>query len=193
VSRNNPNFIGAKTVADIARAVQVGANGRVGARVEDELSRNLPDAVARVETFLDLLVAAFPELREVIDGELEPGELRVDESPHRSMIASATMLRALAGAYHDLTTKPASVGDPKPLKRSELEVFFASLAPKMRIISIAEDDGFWMPTGAFMAGSNAPQGSQGPMTALTRRLVAWARDGHELLGDTQSLSMTNVA
>lgn len=96
------------------------------------------------------------------------------------MIASATMLRALAGAYHDLTAKPANVGEPKPLKRSELEVFFASLAPNMRMIPITEENEFWMSPGAFLAGSNAPQGSQGPMLALTRTLVARARESHEL-------------
>ncbi len=185
LSPKNPNFIGAKTVADIARAVQVGVSGRVGARIEDELSRNLPEAASKVVTFLDLLVAAFPDLRAMIDGDLDPGELRVDVSPHRSMIASATMLRALAGAYHDLTEKPANVGEPKPLKRSELEVFFANLAPKMRMIPIAEDNDFWMSTGAFLAGSSAPQGSQGPMIALTRSLVAHARESQELYGENE--------
>jgi hypothetical protein len=185
LSPNNPNFVGAKTVADVARAVQVGVSGRIGARVEDELSRNLPEAVAKVETFLDLLVAAFPELQDLIDGDLDAGELRTESSPRRSMIASATMLRALAGAYHDLT-EPATGGGAKPLKRSELEMFFASLAPRMRMIPIAEDDDFWMPTGAFLSGSSAPQGSQGPMIALTRSLVGWAReelDGEELDGE----------
>ena len=81
LSPNNPNFIGAKTVADIARAVQVGVSGRVGARIEDELSRNLPEAVTKVETFLDLLVAALPELQDMIDGDLEPGELRTEDLP----------------------------------------------------------------------------------------------------------------
>jgi hypothetical protein len=122
----------------------------------------------------------------MVDGELDPGELRVDVSPHRSMIASATMLRALAGAYHDLTEKPANVGEPKPLMRSELEVSFANLAPKMRMIPIAEDNEFWMSTGAFLAGSSAPQGSQGPMIALTRSLVAHARESHELNGEDES-------
>lgn len=70
-------------------------------------------------TFLDLLVAGFSELRAMIDGELDPGELRVDVSPHRSMIASATMLRVIAGAYHDLTEEPTNIGEPKPLKRSD--------------------------------------------------------------------------
>ena len=35
MSAKNPNFIGAKSVADIARAVNLGVSGRVGKRVQD--------------------------------------------------------------------------------------------------------------------------------------------------------------
>lgn len=44
----------------------------------------------------------------------------------------------------------------------------------MRMTPIAEDNEFWVSTGAFLAGSSAPQGSQGPMIALTRSLAALA-------------------
>jgi DGQHR domain-containing protein len=175
MSTTNPNFIGAKTVADLVRAVNIGVSGRVGKRVEDELSRNMPAAVAKVEAFLDILVAGFPELQRLVDEELEPVELRAENSPARSMIASATMLRALAGAYHDLTRPPASSGDPMPLKRSEVEVFFSKLAPRLREIPITEDETFWMSTGAFMPGTSAPQARQGTINALVASLVSWAR------------------
>jgi len=193
MSPTNANFVGAKAVADIVRTVHVGVSGRVGARVEDELSRNLPEAVDKVEKFLDLLVAAFPDLQDMIDDELDPVDLRAEGSTHRSMIASATMMRVLAGAYYELTRKPASVRDPKAMKRSEIEVFFAALEPKMRLIPIAEDDAFWLPTGAFMAGTTAPQARQGTISALVRSLVAWARDGHQALDVQHAVSEPEAA
>jgi DGQHR domain-containing protein len=175
MSTTNPNFIGAKTVADLVRAVNIGVSGRIGKRVEDELTRNMPAAVAKVVAFLDVLVAGSPELQHLVDEEIEPVELRAENSPERSMIASATMLRALAGAYHDLTKPPVSQGDPMALKRSEVEVFFSKLAPKLREIPITEDEQFWMSTGAFMPGTSAPQASQGTINALVASLVSWAR------------------
>jgi DGQHR domain-containing protein len=191
MSASNPHFVGAKTVADVVRAVLVGVSGRVGVRIEDELSRNLPAAVASVETFLDMLVAGFPELGEMIDGEIDPIELRSEQSGRRSMIASATMLRALAGAYHDLTKKPIGAGEPRALKRSEVEVFFAALAPKLRTIPIADTDTFWMRTGAFVPGTSAPQARQGSITALVRYLVGWARKGDDGLDLDPALEATD--
>jgi hypothetical protein len=141
MSTTNPNFIGAKTVADLVRAVNIGVSGRIGKRVEDELTRNMPTAVAKVVAFLDVLVAGSPELQHLVDEEIEPVELRAENSPERSMIASATMLRALAGAYHDLTKPPVSQGDPMALKRSEVEVFFSKLAPKLRESDTELDEG----------------------------------------------------
>ena len=123
MSPANPNFVGAKAVADMARTVHVGIAGRVGARIEDELRRNTPAAVRRVASFLDSLVAGFEDLQAIVDGDLEPVELRQEGSPNRSMIGSATMLRALAGAYHDLTTKPSEPGEPDAFTRSEIEAF----------------------------------------------------------------------
>jgi DGQHR domain-containing protein len=175
MSTTNPNFIGAKTVADLVRAVNIGVSGRIGKRVEDELTRNMPAAVAKVVAFLDVLVAGSPELQHLVDEEIEPVELRAENSPERTMIASATMLRALAGAYHDLTKPPVSQGDPMALKRSEVEVFFSKLAPKLREIPITENEQFWMSTGAFMPGTSAPQASQGNINALVASLVSWAR------------------
>jgi len=193
MSPTNPHFIGAKTVADVVRAVHVGVTGRVGARVDDELSRELPSAVEKVSTFFDLLVASFPDLQQMIDGDIDPLDLRVEGSPQRSMIASATMLRALAGTYHDLTKNPLTTTDPKPMKRSEIEQFFSKLDPKLRTIPIAEDDAFWMPTGAFMPGTTAPQAKQGAILPLVRKLVSWAREGSPELDEEQPVRQAEAA
>jgi hypothetical protein len=188
MTATNPNFIGAKAIADIVRAVILGVRGRVGVRVQDELSREIPAAVRAVGAFLDTITAAFPELADVADGKIEPIELRREDSPHRSMIGSATMLRALGGAFHDLS-RPAEVGAGKTvpaMARSEIEVFFASLAPKMREIPIAEDDELWMPTGAFIPGTTAPQARQGTINSLVQSLNNWGRNGHPALAELES-------
>jgi hypothetical protein len=193
MSPTNPNFVGAKAVADVVRAVHVGVTGRIGARVDDELNRALPSAVEKVTTFLDLLVASFPDLQRMIDGDIEPLELRVEGSPRRSMIASATMLRALAGAYHDLTQHPLAATDPMPMKRSEVEQFFSRLDRKLRTIPIAEDDTFWMSTGAFMPGTTAPQAKSGAVLALVRNLVSWAREGNPEFDEEQPIRQAEAA
>jgi DGQHR domain-containing protein len=179
MSAKNPNFIGAKSVADIARAINLGVTGRVGVRVQDELTKELPVAVKRVSTFLDVLVAAFPELEAMVEGDIDPVDLRAEDSEHRSMIGSATMLRVLGGVYRELTT-PTEKGE-KPMTRSDVEVFFTSLAPKLRAIPVEEGDSFWMPTGAFVPGATAPQARQGSMTSLVKEIVGWARNGNPML------------
>ncbi len=185
MSAKNPNFIGAKSVADLVRSVNIGVSGRVGKRVQDELTGELPVAIERVEAFLDTLVAGFPELQAMIDKEIDPIDLREEGSDYRSMITSATMLRVLGGVYHDLTM-PSKKDAVEAMSRSEIEVFFKSLAPKMRDIPIDENDSLWMPTGVFLPGSTAPSARQGSMTALVRELARWAREGNEeLSGQTE--------
>lgn len=181
MSPTNPNLLGAKTVADIVRTLHVGPSGRIGARVEDELSKNMPEAVKTVRTFLDTLVAGFEDLQAIIDGDLEPIDLREEASPNRSMIGSATMLRVLAGVFYELTKPPVESTDPKPMKRSEIEAYFRKIAPRLRMIPIAEDDPLWIPTEAFIPGTTAPQARQGTVNALVREMARWAREGHPAL------------
>jgi hypothetical protein len=185
MSAKNPNFIGAKSVADIVRAVHLGVSGRAGKRVQDELSAKLPEAAKVPSTFLDVLVAAFPDLQAMTEGEIDPIDLRAEDSAHRSMIGSATMLRVLAGVFRELTNPSNGVD---PFSRSEVEVFFASLAPKMRDIPIAEADDFWMPTEAFIPGTTAPQARQGTMTSLVKQIVDWARHGNPALSEQTELA-----
>ena len=90
----------------------------------------------------------------------------------RSLLGSATMLRVLAGLYYELSTPEDG---SKPMTRSEIADYFGTLAPKMDRIPIAEDDSFWMPSGAFMPGTNAPQARQGSLKQLVNYLAGKAR------------------
>jgi hypothetical protein len=176
MSATNPNLMGAKTVADIIRAVHVGITGRIGRKVEDEMARNETAALQKVRSFLDLLVTSFKEMGDVMDGDLEPADLR-----RESLLGSATILRVLAATYHELTKRPESPGDPAPMSRSQIEAFFKALEPHMRDIPIKEKDKLWMPTGAFIAGTTAPQARRQSLKQLTDAMLDWARNGHPSL------------
>jgi hypothetical protein len=173
MTASNPNFIGAKAVADIVRAVHVGVTGRVGTRVEDELSRNQAAAAQRVKTFLDVLLASFRDLRAIANGELEPIALRAEDSDRRSMLGSSTMLRALAGVYRELTLT-SDTGTP--MTRSQVQEFFSKLEPLMRQIPITPES-VWTSTGAFLPEKTAPQATQGAIGSLVVALADWARTG----------------
>jgi hypothetical protein len=170
-------LLGAKAVADIVHGVMVGT-GRVGARVEDELDRNMTTAVQKVSQFLDVLLAGFTTLQELVAGTVEPRALRDEGSGNRSLLGSVTMLRALGALYHELI-----VGNDKhaPMSRVEVEAFFRKLEPHMSHIPVTETDPLWWPTGAFLPGATAPQARQGTIKALVEAMASWARDGHAAL------------
>ena len=174
MSAKNPNLIGAKNVADVVRAVHVGVIGRVGKRIEDELAKNEVLAARKVKQFLDTMLDSFPELREIVNREITPVELR-----QKSMLGYGTIYRVLAGVYHDL--KLADEGRT-PFSESEIREVFKQIGPKLREIPVADTNEFWMKTGAFTAGANAPQSSSGALRSLNDSLVEWAR---ELRGRTR--------
>lgn len=168
MSAGNQNLVGAKGVADIVRSVLVGS-GRVGARVEDKISTSMAASVTKAEQFLDVLVGAFDDLVDVIDGRIEPRELR-----EKTMLGSVTMLRVFAIVYHDLVNaKPGQ----RVFSRAEVEDFFRKLTPALRRIPVDDHDNLWMDTKAFLPGSSAPQARQGTIKSLAEAMVDWARTG----------------
>jgi DGQHR domain-containing protein len=175
MSPANPNLIGAKGVADICRAVLVG-RGRVGARVEDEIAKNMAASVKKVEQYLDVLIGAFDSLRDVMEGREEPRTLR-----EKSMLTSSTILRVLGMVYYELTHGNPDQGE-RSWSRAEIEDFFRKLGPHFTRIPVAEGDRFWLDTKAFLPGGMAPLASQGAIRALSDSIVGWARLG---LPDTQ--------
>lgn len=177
MGRGSDKLLGAKGVADIVHGVLVGT-GRVGTRVEDELERNLAQATGKVSHFFDTLLAAFTTYQEVVSGQVSPKDLRDAESPHRSMLGSVTMMRALAATYHHLSE---GWEGQRPLSRAEIEAFFKSLESHMADIPVDETNKLWFPTGAFLPGANAPQARQGSIKTLVNAMCEWATKGHEEL------------
>jgi DGQHR domain-containing protein len=182
-SKTSKALLGFKGVSDIVRSVLVGSTGRVGARVEGELKERQKAKADEVIKFFDLLVQ-YTDLRKVADNEVDPPELRYDAKdpgkPHATMLASITMLRILAGVYHDLTTKDPQTGyaqDGHPvMTRAEVGIFFRDLGPLLRQVPVTMGS-VWMDTGAFAEGGSAPIARHGDVGKLTALLCEWARNG----------------
>lgn len=127
LAAESPYWIGAKTVADMVHAVAKGVGGRFSRRDEDEFERDPKlerslDSDAR--RFLDCLTTAFPVLGEIQSGRPQfGGEVRKSK---KTMLTSASMLRALAGAYH-LTVYTNEIPLPGDDEEERVEAFTEGL------------------------------------------------------------------
>ena len=159
LSSTNPNLLTAKNVADIIRTVQVGASRRISKKLEMELEeRKVAETANR---FLDVIEDAFPDLKAIREGEESPAELR-----RSSLLGSATMLRVLAGVYHDLV-----LDEHSQMTDGELTQFFNKLSGHMQA-PIAKR-GPWT-RGLFLESGMAPQASQGDIKKLVDKIAAWS-------------------
>lgn len=157
----NPHLLGAKHVADIIRAVNVGVTGRVTERREGQLDEST--LIENTETFLGALLNGFAPLGEVADGRLMPPQLR-----SRSLLGSITMLRVLAGAFHDLHVL-------NEVSEDEVVDYFATLNPHMA--APVTDGSIWSTTGDFALGANGPNARTQNLRHLTDEIVRWHSDG----------------
>lgn len=185
ISKNSLEFVGAKTVADIARSVFVGS-GRVGKKKEADMAKAEDKYLGDVSDFLDSLVASFADLQDLTAGGVEAPELRQE-----SVLGSSTMLRVLAIVWHELR---ATDGSEKQMPVGKIEEFFRELDGHMRPFAEIKDtnpttgeaetkygmpldNDLWMKTKAFLPGSKAPQARQGTISSLANQMVVWARTG----------------
>lgn len=157
----NPNFIGAKHVAELIRTLEVGIDGRIGRRLEDELRE---DALVEQAThFLDTITESFPPLGKVADGELAPEELR-----KTSVLGSASMLRVLAGVHYQLARQ-------NDWEEEDIAEFFSALAPHLGAPVSA--DSIWVkhvPGEIFSEGALAPKARRQDLKSLVDTITSWA-------------------
>lgn len=158
VSGSNPNLMGAKYVVEIVRTVQVGIGGRIGKRLESELDEGA--MVQETNDYFDVLLASFPELQEVVDGSLTPEDLRKS-----SLLGSTTMLRVLAGVYHEL----------RKLGREdeEIEPFFSKLAAHLTAPVPKGSPWLDIHSPVFSEGSTAPTARAQDLRMLTDEITGW--------------------
>jgi hypothetical protein len=158
---SNPNLMGAKHVVELVRTVAVGISGRVSRRLEDELDEGA--LVEAANDFLDTCVAAFPDLDRVVGESLTPEELR-----KRSLLGSATMLRALAGVFYEL--RLAEMDD------DDIAEFFSRLAPYM-VAPITKGSPWLKIEGdVFTEGALAPRSRRQDLKRLTEEIAAWGKN-----------------
>lgn len=187
----NPNLTSAKSVADIVRTLQVGIAGRITRQREETLdeSKMIDDA----RRFLDTLVEGFTDYLAIADNVLTPQELR-----QRSLLASVSMQRVLAGVYHDLLTAsqtnlvypprdpddPDKIRVPRPRSRAEVVRFFQSLAPFMA--APLREDSIWVREAPqqFAPGTSAPRVTPRDLRELTTTIRNWAIETPEWLKPT---------
>ena len=161
MTSTNPNFLGARHLADIVRVILVGGSGRISARREQELEGMEDGAVKQVSRFFDVLTEAFSDLAAMSDDNLDPVTLR-----RESLLGSVTMIRALAATYFELR-KPG----PTQFSEEEVVTYFRSLDGHMREVPISPDNDFWMSTGAFAPNGMAPLARQGDFVKLVSALT----------------------
>lgn len=176
IGRTNPNLMGAKSVAEIVRTLAVGINGRIGRRLESELTEE--ELVETTNNFFDVLLEAFPDLAKVADGNLSPQDLRAT-----SLLGSITVLRVLAGVYSDLTQDPYRYSD------EQMEDFFARLNPHMG--GPVTRDSIWVQRvhDLFAVGSFGPRSRYQDLKQLVDSIVSWADDEPAwLFGDAATVT-----
>jgi len=168
LSGSNPNLLSAKTVADIVRTTYVGILGRVSKAQE----RNTDDKrVAHNATqFFEALTEAFPELLSTPAPQLR----------ETSLIASGTILRVLAGAWHSVRTTVDHTGanvTPR-MSNQEFVAFLKKLAPHMSAPVLQGNP--WLSTGYFppvpdgSAGVMAPSSRTQDLRGLSELMTNWA-------------------
>ncbi|MBO8196430.1 hypothetical protein ITI46_33070 [Streptomyces oryzae] len=124
----NPNFMGAKHVADITRAVIAGAGGRISKKAEQTLTDG--EVIEQVKDFLDVISNAFTDLaaltEEGPEAERQPGELTLAQEVRRnSLLGSVGMLRVLGGVFRELRS------GENPVALDDVTDFFKRLDPHM--------------------------------------------------------------
>ncbi|WP_331481791.1 DNA sulfur modification protein DndB [Streptomyces rubrogriseus] len=139
----NPNFMGAKHVADITRAVIAGAGGRISKKAEQTLTDG--EVIEQVKDFLDVISNAFTDLAALTEddpeAERQPGDLTMAQEVRRtSLLGSVGMLRVLGGVFRELRA-----GD-NPVELDDITAFFKRLDPHMAA-PVAETS-IWRTTAA---------------------------------------------
>lgn len=157
VGRGSEFLMGAKHVAEITKITQVGLEGRVSRRQNQEWSE--AEIANKAKAFFTLLTETFPPIAAVEAGQLMPSRLR-----KTSLLGSVLMLRILADVDYKLTTEHA-------FDRQMVADFFGVLAPHME--APVYPASVWLdhtPEGVFIDGASAP-GSRRQDIKLFRDLL----------------------
>lgn len=169
VRGSNENWISGKNLTDLVSALTIGAGASMTARRRSQLNDAAVSAV--VMQFFDALHEGFPQLRQLADGDLDTRALRTI-----SLLGSATILRGLASAYHDVAVDASVPGSPIviPAGHQRMLQLFRRLGGEM---GIPITDG-WFATELFPERTSAaPSSRSQDLRTMATILTAWARAG----------------
>lgn len=166
---SNENLVSGKNLVDIVRHVVLGIDGRMTIRREKAYKESAIEAMAG--KFLDALTESFPQLDRVANDELHPLDLRQDD-----LLGSATILRVLAGAYHELAVDNSDDDNPRVTIDGDTQArkLYSLLADHMGI----PIEKAWLETGCFESkNSRAPGSRTQQLRALTDIVTSWGQYG----------------
>lgn len=165
---SNENIVSGKNLADIVRHVAIGIDGRMTNRRENGMSES--GVYDLVEIFFATLLASFPRLKQLEADEISAADLREKE-----MILSATVLRILAGVFHNLAVDLSDEDNPQ-INREGLEQtkkIFGQLSENTSL----PIDPRWMKTGYFSENAKAPSSRAQDLRGLTNLITQWGEQG----------------
>lgn len=176
MSRKNPHWLSLKDVVNVVQALELPYGKRWSHKLEETLdeSKLYKQSVA----FFAGLAEAFPQVRQVLDGELSGPDLRLGGS-EVSLLGSSTMIRVLAAGYRILRSGD---DDNPPMQHDEVVEFFASLPMEAGFTGPAKQeeaqpvlDAHWRETGKFGYPYVSPVARRQDIEALVDFIVRWAR------------------
>jgi len=162
VTGSNPNLIGSGVLAEVVRTIKKGIVGRVSAADEKTFDHR---ALTRdTNLFFAILRESFTCLCDIADGKLTPGQVR-----GKHLIASVTMIRIIAGVYHNLVLR----GVP----RARIVDFFKAIdrVGATPLKSSTPHGQMWIssPSGGFAEGESAPGSRAQVVKAIVDEITEW--------------------
>lgn len=175
MSRKNPHWLSLKDVVNIIQALELALGRRWTHKLEGQLREQHMERQAKA--FFEGLLAVYPGLKRVREGQIPASELRASGS-EVSLLGSATMIRVLATAYRTLQE-----GDDRhePMTHDDIIAFFGSLPmeagctnPDDRERAQPVLSKIWLETDGFAFPWTAPSASMGDIRNLAGHVVEWA-------------------
>lgn len=178
MSRKNPHWLSLKDVVNIIQALELSLGRRWTHKLEGQLREQQMERQAKM--FFEGLLAVYPPLKRVREGQIPASELRASGS-EVSLLGSATMIRVLATSYRTLRE-----GDDRhePIAHEGIIGFFGTLPMEAGATNPDDKENaqpllskVWLDTEAFAFPWTAPSASMGDIRGLAGHVVAWAYAG----------------
>ena len=162
VARSSPNIIAINQLATTLKVAEVGIKGRVSQELNNQYLTSVDELVDRCWAWSDeFMPAAREEYDNLLSGDLDNFE--IPEMRTRTMAFNATVIRILAGCYHEWLKDNA---DWKPLADF---IRSASLDPG------AVNGTLLVEAGVVLPGGITPIGRQAQMVTAVDYIVRQAR------------------